>query len=93
MPCIHCDATGKRQLPPDPEGMNDDRAEWAHEAIIGFMKRTGTDFQDSLGDLLCDLMHWSDRAGFDFQIALDRAHAHYTEETGGMPWQQAEVAQ
>jgi hypothetical protein len=80
------------ELPPDPEGMNDARAEWADEAVKVFMKRTGTDFEDSLGDLLADLMHWSDRNNFDFQIALDRAHAHYTEETGGMPWQQAEVA-
>jgi hypothetical protein len=75
------------KLPPDPEGMNDSRAEWAHEAIQTFMKRTGTDFEDSLGDLLCDLMHWSDRVSFDFDLAIDRARDNYIEETGGMPWQ------
>jgi hypothetical protein len=75
------------KLPPDPEGMNDARAEWANEAIKTFMAKTGTDLEDSLGDLLCDLLHWSDRNNFDFDLALDRARGHYTEETGGMPWQ------
>jgi hypothetical protein len=78
-------------LPPDPEGMNDDRAEWAGEAIETFMARTGTDFEDSLGDLLADLMHWCDRQSFDFNLALDRARDHYLEETGAMPWQLAEA--
>lgn len=74
-------------LPPDPEGMNDIRAQWADKAIQTFMKTTGTDLEDTLVDLLCDLMHWADRNNCDFKIALDRARAHYTEETGGMPWQ------
>jgi len=51
------------------------------------MARTGTDLEDSLGDLLCDLMHWADRNDSDFDTALDGARANYTEETGGMPWQ------
>ena len=75
------------KLPPDPEGMNDSRAQWADAAIRTFMDQTGTDYEDSLGDLLCDLLHWSDRHNFDFDLALDRARDHYTEETGGMPWQ------
>jgi hypothetical protein len=75
------------KLPPDPEGMNDARAEWADEAIQTFIARTGTDLEDSLGDLLCDILHWCDRNNFDFEIALDRAQDHYKEETGGMPWQ------
>ena len=57
------------------------------------MHETGTDLEDSLGDLLCDLMHWSDRNQFDFDLALDRARDNCLEETGQMPWQQAEVAQ
>ena len=77
----------KRKLPPDPEALNDSRAEWADEAIKIFMATTGTDLEDSLGDLLCDLMHWSDRNKFDFDLALDRARDNYLEETGGMPWQ------
>ena len=75
-------------LPPDPEGMNDARAEWADEAIKTFVKRTGTDFEDSLGDLLCDLMHWSDRNNFDFNNKLEWAKDCYVEET----WDDAEAA-
>ena len=42
---------------------------------------TGTDYEDALGDLLCDLMHWSDRSNFDFEAALSRARMHYEAET------------
>jgi hypothetical protein len=70
-----------KQLPPDPEGKNDDRAEWAAAALRQFQRTTGTDYEDALGDLLCDLMHWSDRHNFDFELALDRARGHYQAET------------
>jgi hypothetical protein len=48
-------------LPPDPESMNDDRAEWAAAALTEFQRVTGTEDEDALGDLLTDLMHWADR--------------------------------
>jgi hypothetical protein len=70
-------------LPPDPEGMNDSRAEWAGKAIAAFKLETGADDEDVLGDLLADLMHWSDRNNYDFQKALSRAQGHYEAETGG----------
>jgi virginiamycin B lyase len=50
-------------LPPDPENMNGDRAEWAAAALRHFQCCTGTDYDDSLPDLLGDLMHWCDRNG------------------------------
>src|SRR5262245_47782084 len=86
--CPRCDKQGslkdfRRTLPPDPEGMNDRRAEWAAKAMSTFTETTGTDLEDSLGDLLCDLMHWADRNDFDFHLALDRARWHYDVETGG----------
>jgi hypothetical protein len=68
-------------LPPDPEGMNDDRAEWAAAALRHFQCMTGTDYEDALGDLLADLMHWGDRNNFDFELALDRARGNYAAET------------
>jgi len=68
-------------LPPDPENMNDDRAQWAQAALRAFRKATGADAEEALGDLLCDLMHWSDRNNFDFEAALDRARMHYEAET------------
>jgi hypothetical protein len=73
--------TAKRTLPPDPENQNDDRATWAATALRAFRKATGTDEEDALGDLLADLMHWSDRNNFDFDAALDRARMHYEAET------------
>lgn len=72
-----------RPLPPDPEKMNDDRTEWAAAALRQFQRATGCDYEDSLGDLLSDLMHWSDRNNFDFEAALCRARAHYEAETAG----------
>ena len=71
----------KTKLPPDPENMNDDRAEWAGAALRHFQCKTGTDYDFALGDLLCDLMHWSDRKDFDFEATLKRARMHYVEET------------
>lgn len=70
-----------KKLPPDPENMNGDRAEWAGTGLRHFQCTTGTDYEDALGDLLCDLMHWSDRNNFDFEAALFRARMHYEAET------------
>lgn len=70
-------------LPPDPEGMNDERAVWAGSALTAFMRITGTDEEDAVGDLLTDLMHWCDRNSYDFGLALGRAEGHYAAETGG----------
>ena len=68
-------------VPPDPEHMNDLRAVWAWRALAAFIDATGVDLEDSVGDLLADLMHWCDRHNFDFEIALDRARCHYEAET------------
>lgn len=68
-------------LPPDPDGQNDDRASWAGAAIERFIGVTRTDFEDAPSDLLCDLMHWCDRNGFTFANELERAYGHYSEET------------
>jgi hypothetical protein len=59
---------------------NLDRAMWADEALKIFMTRTGCDCEDSLTDLLADLMHWSDKAGQCFAVALYRARYHYAAE-------------
>ena len=68
-------------LPPDPEGKNADRAAWADEAIRCFQSTTGTDWEDAVADLLCDLMHLCDREAFKFEKELDRARMHYEAET------------
>jgi len=88
--CPDCGFDGKLKafrkpvdLPPDPDNMNDSRAQWAGAALSTFMKETGTDEEDSLGDLLADLMHWADRNNFDFDAALDHARWQYGAETNG----------
>jgi hypothetical protein len=68
-------------LPPDPEGMNGDRAAWAAAAIEAFRDMTRTERADALPDLLADLMHWCDRNGIDFAEALEAARMHYAAET------------
>jgi hypothetical protein len=59
---------------------NNDRAEWAAAALRHFQCTTGTDYDDALTDLLCDLHHWCDRGNANFQSALDRARQHYDAE-------------
>jgi hypothetical protein len=65
--------------------MNASRAKWAGAALRQFQCVTGTDDEDALGDLLCDLMHWSDRNNYDFDLALARAQGNYEEETSAPP--------
>ena len=79
------DATNSppKQLPPDPEGMNDRRAAWAGLALAAFIAATRTDWDDALSDLLADLIHWCDRNNYDFDATLERARWHYDAETGG----------
>jgi hypothetical protein len=59
---------------------NKQRASWAAGALMVFMQETGCDLEDSLGDLLCDLMHWAAQNNFDFDLALSRAKGHFDEE-------------
>jgi hypothetical protein len=35
-----------QNLPPDPDNLNDNRAEWAGAALATFMRETGTDQED-----------------------------------------------
>jgi hypothetical protein len=85
--CPECDFEGTlndfRNLPPDPDGKNDDRAAWAAAALATFMQVTGSEKEDALGDLLTDLLHWAHRNRYDFDGALERARGHYVAETGG----------
>ena len=78
-------APGANWNPIDTNVQNEDRARWAKAALQAFMGETGVDYGDALGDLLCDLMHLSDREPFDFDAALERARDHYAVETGSMP--------
>lgn len=76
--------SNKAILPPDPEEMNDKRAAWAASALAHFQLKTGTDDEDALHDLLCNLRHWADRAGENFEEVLNGAMQCYKEEV--TPW-------
>jgi len=70
-----------KRLPPDPDEINDDRAEWAGKALAAFMDCTRTWEEDAVADLIADLMHWCDRNGQDFARELARGQGMYREET------------
>ena len=75
----------EKTLPPDPEEMNDHRAELAEASLRHFQCWCGSDHEDALSDLLCDLMHWCDRNDFSFEAELSRARTHYEAETSPEP--------
>lgn len=68
-------------LPPDPDGENDNRSQWAEDALVAFMASTGTEKEDAVADLLADLMHYCDRHAFDFEAELAQGRQHYEAET------------
>ena len=76
--CPGNDTARQKDLPPDPENMNDHHAQRAATALRLIH---ASDYEAALCDLLCDLMHWCDRNEFDFDDELSRARRHYDAET------------
>lgn len=74
-------------LPPDPEDFNEARAQLAAVALDTYTRKAFHDRQDpdagtyGLRDLLCNLRHWADRNGKDWETELSAAMASYDEET------------
>jgi hypothetical protein len=62
------------------DALNARRAGRAQSALTRFMQDTGADREDSLSDLLADLMHWAQRNSFDFAAALARAGGYFQAE-------------
>jgi len=65
--------------------MNYKRSRWAEAAVGEFTRHTflnpaTEDMQTIIGDLLCDLHHYTDQIGVDFNVALDAADSHYRYE-------------
>lgn len=74
-------------LPPDPDEMNEFRADCFNEAVVAFTMISGPgrveeDDQTILRDMLCNMFHWCDRHGVDAGMALMQARACYNEEIG-----------
>ena len=68
-------------LPPDPDGQNGDRSDWADAAIQAFRAMCGTDPEDAVADLLVDMRHYCDRHGYNWIAEYDRSQMHYEAET------------
>lgn len=77
------------EVPPDPEGKNEERAQWALDTVRFFQMLTGADNCYAIGDLLCDIQHMLDRYGgydpdsytHDLAAAIACAQAMYDVET------------
>lgn len=67
----------------DPDEMNEQRAAWASAAIDLFSRATGADTEEeSLCDLITDLLHWAERHDIDWQKTLAASISRYFDETG-----------
>lgn len=71
----------KANLPPDPEKMNKYRAKRAHDMMQKFWRVSDDVPEHPFAEILCDLMHWSDRNGVHFDDNLTRARIYYSLET------------
>lgn len=80
----------RRCIPPDPEDMNNKRADAAERALITFAEdfgemdepgELGPLAEQNLCDLLADLAHYCDRHGLKMERCLFIARGCYTEET------------
>ena len=61
-----------------------DRAKRAQLALLFYAQNTGQDLlaesTDVLADLLCDLRHWAEVVGLDFDVESARSASHYEAE-------------
>ena len=62
---------------------NEDRAEWAHQAIETFQAAThmqGEDDATIIGDLLANIMHYCRLNDIDFEARLANGRMHFEAE-------------
>jgi len=81
-------------VPPDPEFMNNRRADWARDALEYFEQYGESPHPNStaeeereiakqnLSDLIADMGHYCDRNGLLMNEVIRIASEHYAEETG-----------
>jgi hypothetical protein len=81
----------------DREGMNDERADWARDALETFQERTGTDDCDAIGDLIADLAHLCDREGERFgwsvRAKIERGLRAYEQEAADAEPEEIDAAE
>jgi hypothetical protein len=72
----------KRSLPPDPDELNEGRAELAREALDAFKSETRPcNLETLISDLICDLAHLCDYEGISLAERLCTAADFYLEAT------------
>lgn len=72
----------KSSLPADPQKFNGIRSSWAGAALALHDSRVGNAAPlQQLAALLCNLHHWADRHGVDFDQALLSGGKSYDQET------------
>jgi len=59
---------------------NEPRADWAMTAVLAFLGECGTDPEDAIGDLVCNLGHLADRFGIDGAAQIERGLRAYRVE-------------
>jgi len=64
---------------------NDQRCDWAQDAINGFCEATGCDTQEAIGDLICNIMHLAEREGLDPLDRVRNAISHWYAEKHADP--------
>ena len=62
---------------------NQERAKAAQKCVFVFMDTTGTDKEDVLCDLICNLRHWADWQNQNWDREVCRGLNHYDQETKG----------
>lgn len=75
----------KRNLLRMSESTNEERAQWADNAIQLFARETGLDGageedETKLKDLLADIRHWCDQKGLDYEQINDHSFGVHAEE-------------
>lgn len=66
-----------------PQIENAKRALQVDELVERFQTVTGSEDSEALTDLLCDLMHWADLTGNEFETHLKLSRIHYKAEIKG----------
>jgi len=73
-------------LPPDPDNMNDLRAQRADDVLVAFNRGHGYDEDqiEAMAGTAANFAHLCDRNGLTLADALQLAASFYREDTGGM---------
>ena len=62
---------------------NEQRSEWAANAIAAFTEVTEVEPQNAVRDLLANIGHWADISGTNLRQEFNRARVRYEGETSG----------